>query len=72
MNEYFDQETVADPGPIVIQCRFCGTKVQTHNEMVEDYLIENGCPGCQQRFNTTAERLLRLVEGLDTPMPKAA
>ena len=49
---------------IVVQCRYCGAKVETHIEEVADHFIENGCPRCQERFNATAERLLQQVEGL--------
>ena len=57
---------------VVVQCRFCGTKVLTNNELVEGYLIANGCPACQHRFNETAERLLQQVETFKEEPPKAA
>ncbi len=54
-------------GVIVVQCRFCGEKVTTGNPVVADHFIDNGCPDCQRRFNTRAERLLQQVDGLATP-----
>ncbi len=50
--------------PIVVQCRFCGAKEETHYDLLADHFAENGCPNCQRRFNATADRLLRQVEGL--------
>ncbi len=54
------------PWVIVVQCRFCGEKVRTGNDVVADHFIANGCPDCQRRFNARAERLLLLIEGLGT------
>ena len=53
-----------DMEPIVVQCRFCGDRQGTYNELVADHFIENGCSQCQQRFNAAAERLLEQVESL--------
>ena len=55
------------PWVIVVQCRFCGTKVRTSNDVVADHFIANGCPDCQLRFNVKAERLLQQVQGLGPP-----
>ncbi len=49
---------------IVVQCRFCGAKEETHYELLADHFAENGCPSCQRRFSATADRLLRQVEDL--------